>query len=155
MYETLKQLITESIDAHIWEDELVLKSIKHPLSRYQVWKQYFDAREKGLITEEEYQELHHHYDSELFAIKESAGEVLYKALEQTPYFEVWSNNKLYLSTKSIKSKGIQITTFIKRNGELVAWSDRQCPTIKALADAIFDYGIAYDVNKHLAQQKSS
>lgn len=153
MYETLKKLIEESIDAHIWEDEMVLKSINHPLSRYRVWKTYFDAKEQGLITDEEYAQLHHQYDSELFAIKDSARDTLYKALEQNPYFEVWTNDKLYLSTKSIKSRGIQITTFIERNGELVAWSDRQCRTIKDLMEAILDYGITYDVNKYLSQQK--
>ena len=149
MYETLKQLIEESIDLHLWEDNLALKSIHHPHSRYAVWKAYYNAKEAGQITTEEYQDLHTYYDKMLSEICTNSKELLIEQLKKCPSFEVYSNQMLYTCTKSLKSKGMQISLFIRRNEEWVAWGDRQCLSLDELTEAVYDYGIVYEVNKYL------
>lgn len=150
VYHQLKQLIEASIDAYLFEDEAVLKSIHHPYSRYAVWNQYFQAKEKGWITEAEYQELHQYYDKMISSMTEAPIEKLKAQLEKCPYFEVRTPTHLYVSTPSIKSKGIQVTTFMERQGELVALSDRQCLSLEKLTETVVEYGIVYEVNKYFA-----
>ena len=153
MYEQLKALIEESIDFHIYEDKQVTTSVKHPLSRYQIWKTCNEAKEKGLISIREHHELYEYYLLQLdLMINDTTSAILDFLSNQEPYFEVWNDNILYLSTKSIKSKGIQITTFIKRNEELVAWCDRQCASINELMYAIKDYGISQKVYTYFKER---
>lgn len=149
MYQTLKALVETSIDYHLYGgDDNIYRSIHHPYSRYQVWKRYSEAKDANQITKEQYDELHRYYDKMLAPEEGTAIKKLRNYLTQSALFEVQRDRHLYTCTPSLKGPGMQISYFIYRQGNWVAWCDRQCPTIDDVLQAIKDYGLISEVSQY-------